>query len=174
MTPLCRCGQPVAAPGGRPMTKCARCLCGGVLLDKYAAQQAATAALPELVVPAGCWGFRVPGLPVSWNNALIRPAGRRAFLSDKARGWKQAIAAEALRARPSRWPLDASYTMDLHCVFANPRADRDGPLKLVQDALEGVAWANDSRVLGGRTTKAVDAKAPRIEVVVGLAIGRGA
>jgi Holliday junction resolvase RusA-like endonuclease len=159
---------------GARFTKCARCLLGLKRVEKFQAQIATVAALPPLVVPAGAWGFRVPGVPVSWNNALVRPKHGRPFLSDKAREWKQAIAAEALRARPAGWPLGARYALHLHSVFARSTADVDGPLKLVQDALSGVAWADDRQVVAASATKDVDPQAPRIEVVVRSAGGMAA
>jgi Holliday junction resolvase RusA-like endonuclease len=150
-------------------TKCASCLLGTRRLDKLVAQYRAVEQLPPLAVPAGVWAFRVPGLPVAWNNALIRYAGRRPFLAPKAREWKQQIALAAMQTRPGGWPLDRRYDVELTSVFANPRADADGPVKLVLDALTGCAWTDDRLVARVTASKLVDADAPRIEVVLRLA-----
>lgn len=160
----CPCGAPSAGPH---LTRCAPCLMGTKKLAKLQAQLAAVKALPPLAIPPGAWGFRVPGRAISWNHALVRPrGGRRAFLSAEAREWKEVIATYALKARPRPWCLEGNFVLYLHSVFSSPLADRDGPLKLVQDALSGVAWRDDRQVVGGSTTKAVDPLAPRIEVVI--------
>jgi Holliday junction resolvase RusA-like endonuclease len=160
---VCPCGAAVA---GAQFTRCVDCLMGTRKLNKLRAQLVAVESLPGMVIPAESWGFRVPGRAIAWNNALVRPQHGRPFLSPAAREWKTAVATYALKARPRNWSLDGTFTMNLHSVFASPLADRDGPLKLVQDALEGVAWRNDRQVVGGTTTKALDALAPRIEVVI--------
>ena len=50
-------------------SKCADCLTGGAQRRKLAGQLAAVKALPPLEVSSEGFGFRVPGSPVSWNNA---------------------------------------------------------------------------------------------------------
>lgn len=151
------------------LSKCNDCLLGLKRIEKMAAQQQKVETLPPLTVSAGAWGFRVPGLPVAWNNALIRMKGRRPFLSPRAREWKQSIAIVAATARPKGWPTTGSYDVEILSVFANPRADADGPVKLVLDALTLCAWRDDKQVAQVTARKLVDASAPRIEVVVRLA-----
>ena len=156
------CNDPTAAPH---LSKCAPCLLGTKRIEKMIAQHRAVEALPAIVVPAGAWAFRVPGLPVSANNSLIR-MGHRTFLDPKAREWKRSISIIAAQTRPSGWPLTGRYEVEITSVFANPSADADGPIKLVLDALKLTAWRDDRQVAQVLAKKLVDRDAPRIEVVV--------
>ena len=157
------CGDPTA---GVHFSKCAACLLGTKRIDTLHSQQRAVEALPPLAVSAGTWAFRVPGLPVAWNNALIRMPGRRPFLSPRAKEWKQSIGIVAMQTRPGSWPLDAIYVVEIVSVFANPAADADGPVKLILDALTGIAWRDDKLVSRLVADQLVDKAAPRIEVVL--------
>jgi hypothetical protein len=161
------CRNPPASVGPRALTRCVSCLSGARRLDKFNAQIAAVEALPPMVVPEGAWGFRVPGSPRSWNNALIRGRGRP-YLASWAREWKRTLGVYAMRARPAGWPLDAAYRVDIRSWFATAAADVDGPVKLVLDALTGIAWRDDKLVVHAPPWKQVDKVAPRLEVVVRL------
>ena len=163
-TRICVCGAPTAAAH---FSKCARCLLGLRKQDKVREQVRKAEGLPPPDVLAGGWSFRMPGRPMGINHAYIQRKGQRhRFLKPEAKEWKQTIAAYALRARPSGWRLDQRYRMTLHSCFESSLADVDGPLKLVQDALKGVAWNDDRLVLSSGCTKEVDRSAPRIEVSV--------
>ena len=148
-------------------TRCVDCLMGGPQRRKFAAQVAAVRALPPLLVAAGTWTVRVPGRPLSWNNALVRPkGGRRPFLSAEAKEWKEAVGAHARVTRPAGWPLDARYVVEVRSTFARSSSDADGPIKLALDALKGIAWNDDKQVVQVTATKDVDPLAPRLDLVI--------
>jgi len=137
---------------------------GGPLRRKLAAQESAVNALPPIVVPPEAFGFRVPGSPMSWNNALIRGRGRP-FLSARAREWKESIRFRALAALPSTWSRSGRFMVGVHSVFARSTSDTDGPVKLALDALQGIAFDNDRQVVRVSATKEVGG-AVRLEVIV--------
>lgn len=148
------------------LTKCAPCLLGHKRLGKLNAQVVAVTALPPLVAPAGGWAFRVPGSPRSWNNALARPRHGRPYLQDWAREWKRTVGNIAAAAKPSGWPMDAKYSVEIRSWFQTNASDVDGPVKLVLDALKGIAWRDDRQVFHSPPWKAVDPVAPRLEVTI--------
>lgn len=116
--------------------------------------------------------FTVPGKPISVNAAYKRRnlagGGKGLMLSDAARAFKHAVATYALLARQrARWPaLAAIVAADLAIVTWNCRHDADAPVKLLQDALEGILYVRDSVVHSVTAQKAKDGGEPRIEVTV--------
>lgn len=86
----------------------------------------------------------IPGAPVSWKRTAtasgrrITPAAQRAY-QDRVR-WA------ALAARPAGWPLDARYAIGVVVTRDRRKADWDNSVKTLCDALNGIAWADDSQI----------------------------
>ena len=116
--------------------------------------------------------FTVPGKPVSVNAAYKRRSlaggGKGLMLSPDAKWFKSAVAARALFARQTTtWPrLSAVGDVHLTIVTWNARHDADAPIKLLQDALEGILYARDSAVRSVTASRAKDGAGPRIVVTV--------
>ena len=163
------CHNPAAAPGGHLLTKCVPCLLGTKKMEKVAAQLHAVAALPPMLAAAGEWAFRIPGSPRSWNNALGRPQRGRAYLKKWAKEWKAQIGLYAKLTRPAGWSMGALYIVEIHSWFASNASDVDGPVKMVLDALNGIAWFDDKQVVHAPPWKEVDPIAPRLEVTIRVA-----
>lgn len=162
------CHQPVAAPGGHALTKCVPCLLGTKKADKVQAQIRAVAALPPMLVPSDSWGFRIPGSPRSWNNAIVRPQHGRPYMAKWAKAWKEQIRVYATLSRPAKWNLGGRYVVEIRSWFATNASDVDGPVKMVLDALKGISWFDDKQVVHAPPWKEVDPVAPRLEVTISV------
>lgn len=89
--------------------------------------------------------YRIEGTPVTWKRtALYR--GRRITHAGQRKAQRE-HQLTALAARPRGWRLDGDMvvTIDLHVTTAR-RFDLDNAAKLVLDALNGIAWDDDSQV----------------------------
>ena len=160
------CAQEVAAPGGRPLLHCAPCLLGTRKIAASLARANAVDRLPPVVVPAGGWGFRMPGSPRSYNNALGRGHHVKTYLKKWAKDWKCELGLRALATRPADWNLAGRYAVEIRSWFSSNASDVDGPVKLTLDALKGIAWFDDRQVLSHAAYKLVDRELARIEVVI--------
>jgi Holliday junction resolvase RusA-like endonuclease len=68
--------------------------------------------------------------------------------------------------RPS-WPKDARYRMTVHAYFANQRRrDLDNVLKACGDALNSIAYEDDSQIDELRIKRGCDATTPRTEITI--------
>lgn len=116
--------------------------------------------------------FVVPGKPVSVNAAYKRRnlanGGKGLMLSPEARAFKASVAAHALVARQrTTWPaLSSVVAVELAIVTWNARHDADAPVKLLQDALEGILYVRDSVVRSVTASRAKDGGKPRLVVTV--------
>lgn len=104
------------------------------------------------------------------------------MVSAAARAYRRAVADHALEARFG-WPTPGlhydSRAVDLRPAFpegdvvvvlqwwrAAKRGDLDGRIKVVLDALQGVAYTNDKQVAGLTMARGEDPERPRLEVEV--------
>ncbi len=116
------------------------------------------------------WSMVIPGKPRQKGNskrAFMR--GGRAFVASNPK----TVEAEAnfkgiaFQQRPPA-PLDGPLIVDVEFVFAIPksrarklkpgdphdqRPDRGNLLKMIEDVLEGIAYANDCTIADGRVRK---------------------
>lgn len=165
---LCKnrgCGNPVAGPR---FTACGPCLMGNrPAMRRKVAAAAAVEAMPAMPAEPGAWAFRVPGSPMSVNRAWRAVRGRGAIRkAPEALEWQRAVRLYAARARPAGWDLAGTFEVEVRSIFARHGADADNPVKLVLDALQGLAFANDSQVTTVTARKAVDPAAARLECVI--------
>ena len=63
-------------------------------------------------------------------------------------------------------PIAGAVSLTLYFYFPNRRGDLSNRVKLLEDALQGYAYHNDSQVACGRQELRVDKRNPRVEVVV--------
>ncbi len=93
-----------------------------------------------------------------WRNRVVLSPEARAY---KASAKKRAL---ALGLRP----LLGQLCLRLWVYRAQRRGDLSNRIKVLEDALEGVAYENDSQVWRLEATLGDDAKNPRVEIEVSL------
>jgi Holliday junction resolvase RusA-like endonuclease len=121
--------------------------------------------------------FTIPGRPISGNRKTrwvsVPVTGKdgktshspRAYSTKEARAFEEHVKALAVRACwKAQWKTPPYVSVDL--VIWNIAQDRDNVSKVTCDALEGVCYAHDSRILDGRITKMTDSNGPRVDVLV--------
>jgi len=90
--------------------------------------------------------FSVPGYPVTTNQAYRRRKGYGMYMTENAKQWKALIGVLGKRAMAGKAPLEGDIGVSLDLTFDTFRPDVDGPIKLVLDALQGIAYKNDRQV----------------------------
>lgn len=159
------CHEPVAAPGGHPLTKCVRCLTGQTRLARMNDRVAAVELFPQEPAAAGELRFRIPVSPMPQNHAWRIMRGHL-VLNPKATEWKRIVGDHAAAAQPPGWNRLGSFEVEIASTFSTDTADADGPVKLILDAMQGIAYANDRQVVRLIATKAVAYDAPHVVVSV--------
>jgi Holliday junction resolvase RusA-like endonuclease len=111
--------------------------------------------------------FALPGEPVCKGRPRMLRKGipytdAKTRQAEKAIGWAYREAAGA-NGKPLAEPVQIGM---LFCVGTRRRKDLDNMVKLVMDALNGLAWNDDSQVLSIVATKRFE-KPARTEVMVG-------
>jgi len=87
--------------------------------------------------------------------------------TDEAATFQRTIAFRAKEAmRLQRGVVSAPVGVTIAFFAASPTMDIDGPLKLVLDALEGIAYANDRQVVELAVQKHLAHKRPRMAIEV--------
>lgn len=102
--------------------------------------------------------------PVGVNHRYTISRGRN-ILSTKYRDAKEAMMWEA----KSQWqgePLTDDVTLNIFLYLDSKRPDIDSYLKLLLDALDGIAYENDRQVIELSVIKMHDPKEPRIVIQV--------
>lgn len=110
-------------------------------------------------------GVLVVPLPPSANNLYVNARGRGRILSKAGREYKQAVRILAMGARLPLLRGDVVLTMTVY--FPNRRRrDLSNTLKVVEDSLTGVAYADDSQVSELHLYRAYDSGNPRAVLTV--------
>ena len=108
--------------------------------------------------------FTVLGPPRAKERARVTSRGT--FTPRRTREYEQAVADQGAWHCGAHWSLDGAYRVLVTFVFADRRRrDIDNCLKAVLDALNGIAWDDDSQVATVRCSKLVG-EAPRTEIIV--------
>lgn len=95
-------------------------------------------------------------------NRYWRTFRNRTVVSDEARRYKNLVKVEL-----ARWPLLAGpVVLVAHLYRPQKSGDLDNRLKVLGDALNGVAWADDSQVVEIHAYRHDDKARPRVEVEV--------
>lgn len=113
------------------------------------------------------FAFVVYGDPCAWRGVSF--AIRRMRLA------QQRYVEAAVFERPKCWPLDARYDVRVSAYEAKARRGVDvcDLAKFALDALQGVAFANDTQVSTLTVERLIDDREPRTEVRVALVEGAG-
>jgi Holliday junction resolvase RusA-like endonuclease len=118
-------------------------------------------------------GFTVPGRPRGKERARVAPGQQRPYTPAQTVRAEKELAELYLQAADERRPLTGPVRLDIVAVFQIPRdfsgplldaansglvpcmnkPDRDNIEKLVCDALNGLAWADDAQIVAGETVK---------------------
>lgn len=112
------------------------------------------------------FAFDIPGKPVPKQRP--RHGKGRTFTPKKTKAAEKTVAALAMLARPRGWPMDKAnrYHVEVVAVYANRRhGDLDNVVKLIQDALNGVAFPDDRQINQLKARRRFDDE-PRTEVTV--------
>lgn len=109
--------------------------------------------------------FVVYGAPVPKQRARV--ARGHAFTPARTREWEKRVALCATEAMPLSWRRDgAAYALRVVVHRAARRGDLDNFVKCVSDALNRIAWDDDSRVVVLEARMTVDRDRPRVEVEI--------
>lgn len=113
--------------------------------------------------------FIVPGAPVPCGRPRVVP-GKGAFTPKRTRDY-QALARTCAQfaINVARWKVGAKteqYAVNIEVFRATRRGDVDNYGKSILDALNGVAWLDDSQVQRLTVSRFDDPKRPRVMVIV--------
>lgn len=97
-------------------------------------------------------------------NAIWRTAGNRTYSTDKAKDYRARVRWIALAAKVK--PMAGPVTVSVTAYRPRKRGDIDNLLKATLDALNGVAYADDSQVIELHALRLDDAANPRIVVTI--------
>jgi Holliday junction resolvase RusA-like endonuclease len=103
-------------------------------------------------------------LPPSTNHIYGRSRGG-VFMNERSRRAKEAIGWEArsqYRGKPLTGPLKVSVAL----YWPDRRKHDVDNIKVLLDALTGIAWLDDGQIEDLRITKAYDKEKPRVEIAV--------
>lgn len=81
--------------------------------------------------------------------------------------YERAVRGAALGHFRRSWPLDGNYRVSVAAFMPDEiRRDADNVLKSVKDALNGIAWHDDSQVIEATCSKALDRDNPRTVIYI--------
>jgi Holliday junction resolvase RusA-like endonuclease len=103
--------------------------------------------------------FVVPGVPVPWMRAAKQ--GKRHFTPPRMAAHQERVAYAFNAAAGSSWRPDGMFHVAYEFVLPDWRVvDLDNLRKLPNDALNKLAWVDDSRIMEDPGRKVVDATLP--------------
>jgi crossover junction endodeoxyribonuclease RusA len=106
-------------------------------------------------------------LPVAPSgNRYWRQARGRLYLSSEGKQYRKDVAAICQTAGVKKIPLARDVAVKVNWFRARRAGDLDNRMKVLLDALQGVAFDNDSQVAVLHAFRFEDKAAPRMEVVV--------
>lgn len=121
------------------------------------------------------WTLTVDEKPMTWKRTIQGSGVRsRARITEAAmRARKLMIGWLGLSRRPKRWPTDQRYALAVRVYLPNRSGEGDASnyAKLVEDALEGIVWANDkqidlllvAKIIGGHGEPRTEVEIARID-----------
>lgn len=98
------------------------------------------------------------------SNVYWRNWRGRMVVSGEARAYRNAVGLECRSKNVT--PLDGTVRLVLHVYRPRKAGDLSNRIKVVEDALQGYAFNNDSQVVAIVATRATDKHNPRVEVHV--------
>jgi Holliday junction resolvase RusA-like endonuclease len=108
------------------------------------------------------WSVTLPYPPKGTNHQYIRTR-RGVHMDSDVQAWRTLVA-YALRTVSAEARLAGAVEMVIDIYRPSRRGDIDNRLKLLLDALQGVAYANDAQVTRLTVNNLVDKHAPRVEI----------
>ncbi|NOK06678.1 MULTISPECIES: RusA family crossover junction endodeoxyribonuclease [Myxococcus] len=118
---------------------------------------------PEATEVAACEVRLTLPYPPSANTYWKPSKGRGLVPSDEAERYKAAVAHVAARAKVQ--PLFGPVRLTVTVYRPKRMGDLDNTLKVLNDALNGVAWLDDEQVVHIDATRDDDKPSPRAEVL---------
>jgi crossover junction endodeoxyribonuclease RusA len=113
--------------------------------------------------------LQIPGEPVPWERAG-RTRGGRSFTKPKTAAQQDLIG--ILARERCKEPTPDPIIVEMDFFLGNRRrADLSNFLKLAEDALNGIAWDDDSQIIEALVHKHVDKLFPRTEIRVWRTVG---
>ena len=97
-------------------------------------------------------------------NALYRNFRGMTLLSREGRAYKQRAGYMALEQRVKK--QDGPLLVSIHAFRPQRRGDLDNTAKAILDALNGIAWEDDSQIIELHLYRADDKARPRVEIEV--------
>ena len=97
-------------------------------------------------------------------NAMYRIARNRLILTDAAKTYKIAAGWEAQRAGIA--PFTGSIALYVHLYRGHKRGDSDGPLKVLLDSLNGIAYNDDDQIIEIHVWRHDDKQNPQAEIEI--------
>lgn len=106
--------------------------------------------------------FEIPGDPVPWARAGQSKNGRAKFTPDRQKAHMRRIAWEAKAAGVK--PIEGAVVLEVTCIYRTPESwpkkkrlaaiggfktskpDASNELKIIEDALNGIAYKDDAQV----------------------------
>jgi crossover junction endodeoxyribonuclease RusA len=111
--------------------------------------------------------FCIPGPPVPKERPRGGAPGRRAFTPKKTRAAERVIRKIAQGVTRRRDPIDGPVVVRAQFFMGDRRRrDLDNCLKLVTDALNGIAYVDDSQIVEIHAVKLIDLNHPRTQVMI--------
>lgn len=109
------------------------------------------------------FAFIVPGRPATKHRH--GSSGRDAYIPKETKRYQQKVAGNARQSRPDGWPMDAQVNLELLFCYPDLKmADLSNPLKVIEDALEGVLYENDRQIWDGTQQKRLRQRADNCQV----------
>jgi len=110
--------------------------------------------------------FTVPGDPIPWERARLGNGGH--VTAKRTRAWQTLIKHHAINAiRPADRRREGPVSIRLRFWRETRRAcDWDNLAKSVCDALNGIAYEDDSQIDIALVTRGVDPHFPRVEIEI--------
>ena len=115
--------------------------------------------------------FTVPGPPVPQPRARVVQTGSgmvRAYDPERARNYKRhvGIVARGALSHLPYWSFEGQHALTVRVYRARRAGDLDNFVKGISDALNGIAWEDDSSVVELHAFMSDDSARPRVEVEV--------
>ena len=111
--------------------------------------------------------FTVPGPCVPWQRA--GRGGGRSYTQPESALYRSSVGWNWLKEAPKGWPVDGMYSLRVVARYMDRRRrDGDNLLKQVGDALQGLAYKDDSQVVRAEVFKLSGAAESKTEIEVAI------
>ena len=119
---------------------------------------------PRVTTRGGIAHAYTPGRTVSYEK-LVAAAYREAYPGALPAAGAVQIAIRAVYAIPKSWPRKRKQQALAEMIPVTVKPDCDNVLKVISDALNGVAWQDDKQIVFAQVVKKYGIE-PRVEVEI--------